>query len=279
MRFAAGVEYDGSGFLGWQRLPHGETVQGAVERALGKVVDAPVSVTCSGRTDSGVHARCQVIHFDIDVERSPRALLLGSNSNLPDAVALRWVQAVEASFHARFSARARRYRYHLLNRLARPALDRLQYSWVREPLDAGRMHEAAQHLVGEHDFTAFRTLACQAPNPVRTLHTLSVAREADRVIIDVQANAFLHHMVRNIVGSLIPVGRGERQPEWLAELLRGRDRAVAGPTAPAQGLVFLGPLYPRWFHLPDEVSFSIEASEEMASTPALDADDGDDAAE
>jgi tRNA pseudouridine38-40 synthase len=279
MRFAAGVEYDGSSFLGWQRLPHGDTVQGAVERALSKVADAAVTVTCSGRTDSGVHARCQVIHFDIEAQRSTRALLLGTNSNLPDAVALRWVQPVDASFHARFSARARRYRYHILNREARPALERLQHTWVRDRLDADRMQLAAQHLLGEHDFTAFRTLACQAPSPVRTLHSLVVQREDDRVTIEVQANAFLHHMVRNIVGSLIPVGLGERSPAWLAELLAGRNRALAGPTAPAQGLLFVGPCYPDWFHLPAEVSLACVLSEEMASTPAVDADDGGDAAE
>ena len=254
MRIAAGIEYDGSDFLGWQRLSHGASVQAAVESALSFVADHAVEVTCAGRTDTAVHARCQVIHFDSDSARTPRAWQLGANSRLPPGVCLRWVQPVADDFHARYLATARRYRYTILNRSVRPALARQLLTWEREPLDAACMHAAAQALVGENDFSAFRTVACQARSPNRRVDHVAVTREAEEVRVDIQANAFLHHMVRNIVGSLLPVGRGERPPQWIAQLLAGRDRALAGPTAPPNGLVFVGPLYPRRFGLPDEVS-------------------------
>ena len=225
MRYAAGIEYDGSGFLGWQRLAEGETVQAAVEKALGFVVDHPLDVVCAGRTDSGVHARCQVVHFDTDAERT------------------------------RYAARARRYRYTVLNRRVRPAMLRHYLTWERHPLDADAMHRAAQALVGEHDFSAFRTVHCQAKHARRNVHEISVRRDGEHVVIDVQANAFLHHMVRNFVGSLLLVGRGEQPGAWVADVLAGRDRTVAGPTAPSNGLVFLGPRYPRRWALPEDVAF------------------------
>lgn len=254
MRYALGIEYDGTDFLGWQRLQQGASVQGAVEQALTFVAAHPVSVVCAGRTDGGVHAAGQVVHFDSEATRSPYSWLMGGNSRLPDTMAIRWVQAVQADFHARFAARARRYRYRLLNRRVRPGLDARFVAWERHPLDAEAMHAAAQALVGEHDFSAFRTAQCQAPNPVRNLHSISVRREGDELLIEIRANAFLHHMVRNIVGSLIPVGRGAQSSEWIGALLRGRDRTVAGPTAPAAGLTFLGPLYPAEWKLPPEAT-------------------------
>ena len=254
MRYALGIEYDGSGFQGWQRLSHGASVQAAVERALSFVVDHPLEVVCAGRTDSGVHARCQVIHFDTDAVRTPYALQQGGNSRLPDGVTILWCQPVPQDFHARYSARARRYRYTILNRKVRPAMQRNYLTWERLPLDAEAMHRAAQALVGEHDFSAFRTVHCQAPHPNRNVHGIGVWREEDRVIMEVQANAFLHHMVRNFVGSLLPVGRGEQPEAWVADLLAGRDRVVAGPTAPSNGLVFLGPRYPAEWSLPAEVT-------------------------
>lgn len=253
MRYALGIEYDGSGFQGWQRLSHGASVQAAVEAALSFVVDHPLEVVCAGRTDSGVHARCQVVHFDTGAVRTPYALQQGGNSRLPGGVAVLWCQPMPQDFHARYSARARRYRYTILNRKIRPAMQREYLTWERQPLDAEAMHRAAQALLGEHDFSAFRTVHCQAPHPNRNVHDISVRREDDRVIVEVQANAFLHHMVRNFVGSLLPVGRGERPEAWVGELLAGRDRIVAGPTAPSNGLVFLGPRYPREWGLPDEV--------------------------
>jgi len=255
-RVALGIEYDGTDFLGWQRLAHGATVQAAVESALSFVADAPIVVTCAGRTDSGVHAHCQVAHFDSDAERGERAWVLGGNSRLPASVAFRWAREVPSDFNARHSARARIYRYALINRATRPALDRLRHAWIPQPLDAAVMHRAAQALLGEHDFSAFRTAACQAPHPMRSVHALTVRRDGERIEFEFQANAFLHHMVRNVVGSLLPVGRGERPESWIAELLAGRDRTRAGPTAPAAGLIFIGPRYPARWGLPAEATLA-----------------------
>ena len=254
MRIALGIEYAGDAFLGWQRLSHGASVQAAVEAALSRVADHMLEVTCAGRTDARVHARCQVVHFDSVAVRTPRAWMLGANSVLPASVAVRWAQPVTAEFHARFSATSRRYRYRILNRAARAALEHDRVAWERAPLDAERMHRAAQELLGEHDFSAFRALACQAHHARRTLLQAEVRRVADEVIVDIEANAFLHHMVRNIVGSLLPIGRGEQPECWLRELLQGHDRAMAGPTAPPQGLTFIGTRYPALFGLPEEVS-------------------------
>ena len=261
-RFALGVEYDGTGFSGWQRLdrPDGprrrreRTVQAALEDALSFVAGHRVDTTCAGRTDAGVHAACQVVHFDSDAAREPRGWMLGATSRLPPDACVRWCVPVADDFHARFSAVARRYRYRILNRPVRPALARQYLAWERLPLDAGAMHRAAQALVGEHDFSAFRTVHCQAPHARRNLQRVDVSRDGEVVEVALQANAFLHHMVRNIVGSLLPVGRGEAAESWPAELLEGRDRTLAGPTAPAAGLVFVGPCYPARHGLPAEVT-------------------------
>lgn len=254
MRYALALEYEGTDFLGWQRLGHGRTVQGLLEDALGFVAASQVDVVCSGRTDAGVHAERQVAHFDAEAERSSRAWLMGGNSRLPASIVMLWVQPVADDFHARYAARARRYRYRILNRSVRPGLDSRRLAWERRPLDADRMHEAAQALCGEHDFSAFRTSQCQARHPIRSVHAISVQREGEVVSVEIQANAFLHHMVRNIVGSLLPVGCGERPVEWPGELLQGRDRTLAGPTAAAAGLTFIGPLYPARWGLPEAVS-------------------------
>ncbi|MEP6483373.1 MAG: tRNA pseudouridine(38-40) synthase TruA [Rudaea sp.] len=254
MRIALGIEYDGTDFFGWQRLSHGPAIQSAVESALSFVADEPIEVTCAGRTDAGVHAQCQVVHFDTTAQRSDRGWILGTNSRLPSTVAVRWAVPVPDSFHARFGARGRRYRYVILNRPMRPALESRYVTWERTPLDADAMRHAAQALVGEHDFNAFRSVACQANTSMRNVHEIAIQRSADRIELQIQANAFLHHMVRNIVGSLLPIGRGERPVEWMAELLAGRDRARAGATAAATGLTFLHPLYPDHFGLPEEVT-------------------------
>ena len=254
MRHALGIEYDGTDFRGWQRLGDNPSVQFEVERALSSVAGHPVEVTCAGRTDSGVHARCQVVHFDSDAVRSDYGWTMGANSHLPPSVAVRWACPVPGDFNARFSARARRYLYRISNRRARPALDARHLAWERLPLDADAMHEAAQALLGENDFSAFRSSQCEARHARRNLQTIRVSRLGDEVRIEVQANAFLHHMVRNIAGSLMVVGRGERSVAWLAALLAGRDRTVAGPTAVARGLVFIGPLYEARWGLPPEVS-------------------------
>jgi tRNA pseudouridine38-40 synthase len=229
-------------------------VQDAVEAALGFVADAPVAVTCAGRTDAGVHAACQVVHFDSEAARDERAWQYGGNSRLPAAVRFLWCRRVDGEFHARYSARARRYCYRILNRAVPPALQRQWLSWERLPLDAEAMHRAAQVLLGEQDFSAFRTAQCQAKHPNRSVHAICVRREGEIVSVEVQANAFLHPMVRNFVGSLLLVGRGEQPEAWIGELLRGRDRTRSGPTAPASGLVFLGPRYPAGVALPAEVT-------------------------
>jgi tRNA pseudouridine38-40 synthase len=253
MRIALGIEYDGTDFNGWQRLKTDVSVQGVLEQALSKVADHPVEVSCAGRTDAGVHGRCQVVHFDTEARRDMRGWVLGACSNLPASVAVLWAQPVLDSFHARYAARSRRYRYHILNRPVRAALDARYVTWERLPLDAQRMHAAAQALLGEHDFSAFRALSCQAAHPRRSVLAVSVRREGEQLFVDIEANAFLHHMVRNIVGSLLLIGRGEQPVEWLAELLAGRDRQVAGPTASASGLTFVGPRYEAHWGLPPEV--------------------------
>ncbi|MEG0183152.1 MAG: tRNA pseudouridine(38-40) synthase TruA [Stenotrophomonas sp.] len=256
MRYAMGVEYDGSEFKGWQQLGESgrPSVQASLQQALSSVADAPIKVMCAGRTDAGVHGHCQVVHFDTDVVRNLRGWTLGTTTRLPPAIAVRWCQPVADDFHARFSARARRYRYRLLNRQVRPALNRQSLSWERRPLDAALMHAAAQALLGENDFSAFRSVNCEALHARRELQAISVTRDGEVLEVCVQANAFLHHMVRNIVGSLILVGCGDKPVAWLGELLAGKDRTVAGPTAPPQGLVFVGPLYPDNWQLPAEVT-------------------------
>jgi len=246
-----GLEYDGSAFRGWQRQEAGvRTVQGVLEQALSRVADHPVQLHCAGRTDAGVHASAQVVHFDTRAERRERAWVLGANANLPADVSVNWARPVAADFHARFSARSRRYRYRILNRPVRSALYRQQAVWCHWPLDTGRMQQAAQALVGEHDFSSFRALGCQARSPIREITELGIRREGELVILEVQANAFLHHMVRNIAGVLMAIGRGEQPVDWAAEVLARRDRTRGGVTAPAQGLCLIGVGYPAVFELP-----------------------------
>lgn len=254
MRIAFGVEYDGTDFYGWQRQQGRRTVQECVEKALSAVADRPVEVTCAGRTDAGVHATAQVIHIDTDVRRTMRSWTLGGNSNLPRDVSILWAQPVDETFHARFSAQSRRYRYVILNRMVRPGLQRNRVCWIHRPLDERRMAAAAAHLLGEHDFSSFRAVACQAKHPVRTLYRLDVVRKGDYVVLDAEANGFLHHMVRNIAGVLIAIGEGEREPVWTREVLEARDRALGGVTAPPYGLYFIGVRYPGHFGIPEPSS-------------------------
>lgn len=249
-RYAAGVEYDGSAFSGWQRQDGERTVQGALEAALGQVADQPVELVCAGRTDAGVHALAQVVHFDSAAERSPRSWLLGTNSNLVPDVALRWVLPVSAEFHARFRAQRRDYRYLILSRPTRPALGRQRYCWTHRTLDVRRMARAARYLLGEHDFSSYRAIACQARNPVRTVYRLEVRRAGELIAVEISANGFLHHMVRNIAGVLMAIGRGDHPPRWARAVLEHRDRTLGGVTAPAQGLYLTGVHYPAEFGLP-----------------------------
>jgi tRNA pseudouridine38-40 synthase len=250
MRIAAILEYDGSNFCGWQMQNGDRTVQGAVETALSKVADQALRVTVAGRTDTGVHACGQVIHFDTDTRRKDFEWLRGANSNLPADVAMLWVGEVEASFHARFAAIGRRYRYVILNRAVRPTFLARRVSWDHRPLDVAAMQLAAQYLIGAHDFTSFRAAQCQAKDPVRELRRLDVARQQEFVIIEVEANGFLHHMVRNIAGVLSSVGAGEQSPAWVHEVLLARDRSAGGVTAAADGLYLMRVQYPPHYRLP-----------------------------
>ncbi len=251
MRLAACIEYEGSGFSGWQSQV-GQSVrfvQTEVERAIARVADHPIKVVCAGRTDTGVHATNQIIHFDTHAHRKERSWVLGSNVNLPDDIAVRWVTEVSDEFHARFSALSRSYRYIIDNRWVRPAILRDRVTWERQELSIDLMQQACMYLKGRHDFTSYRSLACQAKNPVRDIQMLDIHRQGEFVTIDIRANAFLHHMVRNIAGVLITIGRGERSPEWAREVLEAKDRAVGGITAPAAGLYLVDVAYPEEYKL------------------------------
>jgi len=250
MRIALGIEYDGSRFLGWQTQPGGGAVQDALESALASIAGESVAVTCAGRTDRGVHARAQVVHFDTEASRPLSAWVRGVNAFLPDAVAVLWAQEVSDDFHARFSARMRTYRYVLLNRPVRPAIAARHAGWFHLPLDLGRMNEAAALLVGEHDFTSFRSSECQAKSPIRTLASLTVERSGERIDFVVRANAFLHHMVRNIVGTLVHVGKGKQPPAWAKLVLDACDRSRAAPTFAAEGLYLEAVQYEAHWGLP-----------------------------
>lgn len=250
MRLALGIEYDGSGFVGWQRQVEGRTVQGAVEGALSVVADHEVDVVCAGRTDTGVHATGQVVHFDTGAVRDLKGWLRGTNANLPVDIRLQWVKPVEETFHARFAALRRHYRYIILNRPAPSALLERRACHEYLPLDVPRMQQAAASLVGEHDFTSFRAAACQAKSPVRTIHRLEFSTSGDFVCLDIVANAFLHHMVRCIAGVLIAIGRGEQSPGWVGELLAARDRTVSGVNAVPGGLYLAAVTYPDEFGIP-----------------------------
>ncbi|MGH8598568.1 MAG: tRNA pseudouridine(38-40) synthase TruA [Gammaproteobacteria bacterium] len=253
MRLALGIEYDGSGFHGWQTQKGVGTIQRAVESALTAVADHPVRAQCAGRTDSGVHACAQVIHFETTSVRRERGWLLGANANLPSTVSVLWVRPVTDEFHARYSATARLYRYVIANRMARNGLWSRKVTWECRALDVEAMAIAAAGLIGEHDFSSFRGAECQAKNPVRRLSRLKVARLGDLIFVDAEANGFLHHMVRNIVGVLVAIGRHERSIAWARQVLNARDRTQAGVTAPADGLYLVGVRYPAHYALPEPI--------------------------
>jgi tRNA pseudouridine38-40 synthase len=255
MRVALGVEYDGSGFAGWQWQRDRRTVQAELESALSRVADQPIRVTCAGRTDAGVHATAQVVHFDTEVYRKSYSWLMGGNSLLPADCRIIWAREVEDGFHARTCAIARHYRYVILNRGMASALHRRQMTRVSRPLSPEAMRKAAGFLVGEHDFSSFRAQGCQSKSPRRFLHFIHVHRVDDRVVIDICANAFLHHMARNIVGVLIDIGAGKQPPGWAADVLAARNRTLGGVTAPPDGLYFAGIQYPDAFDLPRHAIF------------------------
>ncbi|MDJ0806983.1 MAG: tRNA pseudouridine(38-40) synthase TruA [Gammaproteobacteria bacterium] len=249
MKIALGVEYDGTDFHGWQFQGDVRSVQECLESALSKVADHPVSVHCAGRTDTGVHASGQVVHFETTAHRTARSWVLGANVNLPADASVCWARQMPQDFHARFSAVGRHYHYQILNRGVRSAIWRNRATWVHQPLDAEAMQQAAKYLVGTHDFTSYRALACQAKHPVRTIHRLEVSRRGEVIGIEVHANAFLHHMVRNIAGVLIAIGKGERPETWTREILELQDRTRGGVTAPPQGLCLTGVDYPEEYGL------------------------------
>ena len=247
MRIALGVEYDGSAFRGWQIQPGGGTVQSALQTALEEIAGQPVSVVCAGRTDAGVHATAQVVHFDTELKRPLTAWVRGVNTFLPPAVAVRWAQPVSTEFHARFSAFGRCYRYLLINRPQRTGVWHGRAGWYHHPLDVDLMQAAAARLLGEHDFSAFRAADCQAKSPIKLMRRAEVRRIGDLIVFDFEAGAFLHHMVRNLVGSLVYVGQGKHPPVWMSELLDLADRRLAAPTFSAAGLYLAGVCYePKW---------------------------------
>lgn len=249
-RIALGVRYNGQHYNGWQSQLSGNTVQDHLQAALASFVCAPVSVRCAGRTDTGVHGWMQVVHFDTEVERAQNAWVRGSNAFLPKDIAVQWALPVPETFHARACAINRRYRYILLNTAVRPSLEYGRVGWVFRPLNLERMCTAAQHLKGEHDFSAFRAAACQARSAIKTLEPIQIKQQGPYWLFDFQANAFLHHMIRNIMGSLIAVGVGKHPPEWVAEVLASQQRALAAPTFAADGLYFVGPSYAEHWGIP-----------------------------
>lgn len=250
MRFAVGVEYVGTAYAGWQTQHSAPSVQQVAEAAFSRIAAEPVSLICAGRTDAGVHARWQVAHFDTDANRRLRAWLLGANTELPPDVSISWVRPVPMHFHARYSAEARTYRYLILNRGTRSAFAVNRAACIYKPLDHEPMAEAALALLGSHDFSAFRSAECQANSPVRRMEKLTVSRHGEWIVIEATANAYLHHMMRNIAGMLIAIGRGDAPPSWAKEILECRDRKRNAATAPAEGLYFWGVRYPPVFGLP-----------------------------
>ncbi|HFD12313.1 MAG TPA: tRNA pseudouridine(38-40) synthase TruA [Crenotrichaceae bacterium] len=255
MRIALGIEYDGTAYHGWQFQSNCQSVQACVDRAVSQVANEQITVVCAGRTDAGVHALEQVVHFDTSAQRVHYAWLLGVNNYLPDDIRIIWAQPVANTFHARTSAIARSYHYGILNRQVHSALDRHRLCWYNRQLDEKAMQQAASYLIGEHDFSSFRSAGCQSKSPYRRLYVIDVYRDGEKLWVKIIGNAFLHHMIRNIIGVLLKVGSGQHQPAWANEVLQARDRKVAGITATAGGVYFAGILYPPEFSLPKTAEF------------------------
>ena len=251
MRVALGISYSGQAYQGWQSQPGGRTIQDQLERALGQFADQPLRTVCAGRTDTGVHALNQVVHLDTEIAREPQSWVRGTNRFLPADIAVQWCRLTDDSFHARYSAVGRRYVYVLLESVVRPAVEAGSVGWSFRPLEGAAMQAAAQLLIGEHDFSAFRSAECQAATPVKTLRAIHIHRRGAYWRFDFDASAFLHHMVRNIMGCMVAIGNGSRSVGWLAEVLAGRDRSVAAPTFSPDGLYFVGPYYDPAFEVPN----------------------------
>jgi tRNA pseudouridine38-40 synthase len=251
MRLALGISYNGQSYDGWQSQPSGRTVQDQLEKALSKFADQRISTLCAGRTDAGVHGLMQVVHFDTDAQRRMFSWVRGSNANLPSDIAVQWAHEVPREFHCRASALSRRYAYVLLESPVRPSVEAGRVGWAYQPLDMAAMQAAARHLLGEHDFSSFRASACQALSPVKNLMDVQIARKGAYWRFEFEANAFLHHMIRNIMGCLIAIGQGRKPPDWIRDVLAARDRDAAAPTFSPDGLYFLGPRYDAHWGLPD----------------------------
>ena len=254
MRLALGISYNGQAYQGWQSQLSGQTIQDQLELALSKFSVHKVSTLCAGRTDAGVHGLMQVVHFDTRLDRTTSSWVRGTNSFLPRDIAVQWAHPVPDEFHCRSNALSRRYAYVLLESPVRPSIDHGRVGWVFTPLDLGAMQQAARHLMGEHDFTSFRASACQALSPVKTLQSIDITRRGAYWRFDFEANAFLHHMIRNILGCLLLVGQGKQPPQWLQEVLLKRDRDAAAPTFSPDGLYFLGPRYAAHWGLPERTA-------------------------
>lgn len=250
MRIALGIEYDGSTFKGWQSQRNQDTVQSTIEVALQTVANEPISTTCAGRTDSGVHALCQVVHFDTEVQRNARSWAFGCNANLPSSISVLWAKVMPLTFHARFSATSRSYRYLICNRPIRSAIWQKKATWEYRPLNIDRMNKACGHWIGTHDFSSFQAKGCQANNAVRHVSSFDVTKELDLVTIRVTANAFLQHMVRNLAGVLMEIGSGRRSSSWAKEVLDFKNRALGGVTAVPDGLYLSNVSYPKEFDIP-----------------------------
>ena len=253
MRIALGVSYNGTPYNGWQSQPSGQTIQDHLESALSTFADQPIATLCAGRTDAGVHGLMQVVHFDTPVVRDEFSWVRGPNSFLPRDIAVQWARGVPDTFHARASALSRRYSYVLLESPVRPSVEAGRVGWVFRPLDAQALRRGADHLLGEHDFTSFRASACQALSPIKTLNRVGISRRGSYWRFDFEGNAFLHHMIRNIMGCLVQIGQGLQAPDWMAEVLAARDRDAAAPTFAPDGLYFVGPTYASDWGLPEHV--------------------------
>lgn len=250
VRIALGVEYNGSDYHGWQTQPTVQTVQGELQRALSVIANEPIYLQCAGRTDAGVHATGQVVHFDTKARRHIDAWVLGTNAHLAKSVIVKWANRVDYHFHARFKASSRRYRYIIYNNPVRPGLLHDRVAWYYYPLDANRMQQAATYLLGENDFSSFRASSCQSNTPMRNVTDVTVKRHGDLVVIEIEANAFLHHMVRNVAAVLMKVGCGQKDPEWVGEVMAARKRSAAAETAPAGGLYLIKVGYPEPYDFP-----------------------------
>jgi tRNA pseudouridine38-40 synthase len=255
LRIALGVSYNGQAFEGWQSQASGQTVQDALESALSRFIDqGPVSTVCAGRTDAGVHGLMQVVHFDTEVERAESSWVRGTNTYLPDSVAIQWARTVPDTFHARFDARRRRYAYVLLSSPVRPSIEAGRVGWVFRPLSLPAMQAGAAQLLGEHDFTSFRASQCQAKSPIKHMVRIDIRQRGPYWHFEFEANAFLHHMIRNIMGCLITIGTEQQPPEWMSTVLQARDRDAAAPTFSPDGLYFLGPVYDEGLNLPTQTA-------------------------